>query len=708
MSRLGFCFAIVTFTILLFTLSAQERHDVYVSVKGNDSFVGSIESPFLTVSKGIQELSKLGEQDTLCINLMGGVYHFSQTLNIHQSIGAVILKNYNKEEVVFHGGRFLDGSGFQNVSNKKILNRLPSSGKQHLIKFNLKEVGIDDFGELKQHGFGIIPEPTAMELFINGQPQNLARYPNSDELLMIGKIYDKGSVPRDGDFTNRGAEFGFEYDRALRWKQAQDIWLHGKFSFGYNDDHLKIKSINYEKGSFDMTQPHLYGVTTSTREYIDSTNWRHLAGLSVRGYYAYNLLEEIDQPGEYYLDRRTGDLYLYPPTDLSNSTVEVSIMEDPLVVITDTKNVTLEGITFTCSRGMGVYLENSGNIRIHNCEFSNLGTVGISMGQKLQNNRRAYHLDGSPRQEYVEQGNFEEVTISDCMIFNTGTGGVILSGGDRLTLTPGNNGVYNTDFYNTDRINHAYSPAIKLYGVSNIINHCYFHDLRHQAIAFMGNDHLIEYNRFDEVCTEADDMGAIYTGRDPSSRGTTIRYNYFSNIEPEDMQTSMAGVYIDDGSGGIRILNNLFYKVGNPGHYKNFAAVFCHGGSDNEVNGNTFLDCKMAVGQSPWNDEKWSNFLESKIIQYRLLDEVDILNEAYQHRYPQLKDYFTSCDRRLNLIKSNVLVNTPLTRTGDFMIRENRWFDYQKETDIDPYNIRDKLSPIELFPFEQCGLKTDE
>ena len=143
-----------------------------------------------------------------------------------------------------------------------------------------------------------MPGPAAMELFISGEPQILARYPNDDRLLMIGKIYDRGSIPRNGDFSNRGGEFGFEYDRVEKWKYAEDLWLHGKFSMGYNDDHLKVEKLDYKKSSFKIAQPHLYGLTTSTPALIDSTRRGDLAGLSVRGYYAYNLLEEIDEPGD--------------------------------------------------------------------------------------------------------------------------------------------------------------------------------------------------------------------------------------------------------------------------------------------------------------------------------------------------------------------------------------------------------------------------
>ena len=315
-------------------------------------------------------------------------------------------------------------------------------------------------------------------------------------------------------------------------------------------------------------------------------------------------------------------------------------------------------------------------------------------------------MDGSPKQEAFVEGDFSNVSVGNSKFFNLGNGGMILSGGDRKTLDSARNEVFNCEFYKTGRINHAYTPPIKLYGVGNIIRNCYFHDLRHQAIAISGNDHLIEYSRFDKACLETDDMGAIYGGRDPSSRGTVIQYNYFSNIEPSDTETSMAGIYIDDGSGGMTIKNNFFYKVGNPGHYENFAAVFYHGGHDMKLLENTFMDCQMAVGSSPWDERRWVRYLESDMIRNKVLEEVNINDEIYLSRYPELKSFLEDYGRRLNLAQNNLLIRTPLVKNGDFKLRDNNIL----ESDVvQPEKIRFEeamsfFRSFEAFPFEKCGI----
>ena len=710
-----------TLAILCFALAislssyGQVARSLYVSPKGADTNSGTLDQPFATVEKALQafaEQRKKGDNDPMVIHLREGTYYRTTSIQVSEKTlsgangGKITIRAYRDENVVFHGGTKIKGENFKKTKNRTVLERLPRESRDKVWEISLKKEKVTNYGQMKQHGFGTPPSPAPLELFINGEPQYLARYPNEGKLA-IGKIYDAGSIPRDGDFSNRGGEFGFEYERAERWKKADNIWLHGKFSFGYNDDHLAIARIDYTQRSIQLKQPHLYGLRTSTPAYIDSTQRKELAGLSVRGYYAYNLLEEIDRPGEYFLDRNSGKLYVYPGSPLEKAEVEVSLTPSPFFEIKNTANVSLENIKFTCARGMAIYLENSHDITISDCEFSNLGTVAISMGRPLADDRRSYNPDGSPKQMAPRPGDFKNITIRNCKIYQTGTGGVIMAGGDRKNLIPGNNQVVNSEFYRNDRINQTYSPSIRMNGVGNAIKNCYFHDLYHQAIQFGGNDHTIEYNHFDRVCKEADDMGPIYTGRNPSARGTVIQYNYFSNITPPNPETSMCGVYIDDGSGGITVRKNFFYKVGNPGHNQNFGAVFIHGGHDNLIEGNIFMDCPVAVGNGHWSDEKFMRYMnENPIIKERLKKHVDIDSRLYQERYPDLKDFFTTTTDRFNTVMHNAFIRSQTSQHGFFKLIKNATLDDAGTSpdEIDWKKITDYNKNIEPFPFDKVGV----
>ena len=682
----------------------------YISTTGSDKNDGSINHPFASLERAsgaIEKLTRSGEGRLLNnveVLFREGLYWISQGASfkgINPVEGASItIGTYQKEHVILSGGRKINGKKFRDCKDKSILERLPADGRGKVLVIDLKKEGVSDWGTLKQHGFGTVPEPAPLELFINGMSQTLARYPN-EGILKIGKVFDKGSIPRDGDFSNRGAEFGYEYERAEHWKYAKDIWLHGKFSYGFNDDNLQIENIDYVKKSFKIRQPHIYGVMSSVPADSGDTS-----GLAYRGYFAYNLLEEIDQPGEYYLDRKTGLLYLYPSSLPEQSDIEVSLLEFPFISILSSNGIKVKGIHFTCARGMGIYLEKSHDITVDSCMFTNLGTVAVSMGEPLKDNKQDLDIDFGPRQYLIKDGEFKNINISNCIVANTGTGGLIIHGGDRKSLEPGNNLIYNCEFHNTDRINYTYSPAIKMNGVRNIVRNCYFHDMHHQAIYFNGNDNIIEYNKFEKICTDAHDMGAIYTCRNPSARGTLIQHNYFFNILPDDNEASISGIYFDDGSGGNDVKNNFFYRVGNPGKFNCFAAIFSNGAHDVEISGNIFMECKAAIGNNHWEDAYWSEWLTSPLIQNRLKKEVNIQSEIYLTRYPQLKDFFTSPGRRLIASKDNVMIRTPLARFGDFMLQNNITLNDIGEI---PQNINyeeiQKFINLKPFPFDKVGLQ---
>ena len=62
------------------------------------------------------------------------------------------------------------------------------------------------------------------------------------------------------------------------------------------------------------------------------------------------------------------------------------------------------------------------------------------------------------------------------------------------------------------------------------------------------------------------DSGAIYGGRDLSSRGVKMLNNYFHHINHLSLcnaETSCirAAIYVDDFQGGVTVSGNIFYKV---------------------------------------------------------------------------------------------------------------------------------------------------
>ena len=111
-----------------------------------------------------------------------------------------------------------------------------------------------------------------------------------------------------------------------------------------------------------------------------------------------------------------------------------------------------------------------------------------------------------------------------------GRGGTAVSGGDRKTLTPGGHFVENCHIHDLSRIDHTYTPAVRMTGVGNRIAHNLFHDIASSAIRLGGNDHLVEFNEVHHVVLESDDQGGVDMFGNPTYRGNVYRYNYWHHI----------------------------------------------------------------------------------------------------------------------------------------------------------------------------------
>jgi len=130
-------------------------------------------------------------------------------------------------------------------------------------------------------------------------------------------------------------------------------------------------------------------------------------------YYAVNLLSEIDVPGEWYLDRATGILYLYPPSDPDAATVELSTIDFPMVEMDGVSHVAFEGSAGNSAAPTGFASAAASTACLAGCTIRRTAGNGVEI-----------------------HGGHDHGLLS-CNIHSMGRGGVVVTGGDRKTLTPG-------------------------------------------------------------------------------------------------------------------------------------------------------------------------------------------------------------------------------------------------------------------------------
>lgn len=113
----------------------------------------------------------------------------------------------------------------------------------------------------------------------------------------------------------------------------------GLFAWGYADDMVRIAQIDTTDKTIKLDEAVMYGL---------------ISGADYNRWYVVNLLEEVDVPGEYYIDYPNMTLWLYPSEKIEK--LSLSLLAEPMLALEGVKNVEVQHIDFECSRGMGVYM----------------------------------------------------------------------------------------------------------------------------------------------------------------------------------------------------------------------------------------------------------------------------------------------------------------------------------------------------------------
>ena len=582
--------------------------EFFVAPEGRDENPGTREQPFRTLERArdaVRALKADGDPPArgVVVNLREGPYvregTFALTAQDSGAEGApVVYRAYPGERAVITGARRIEG--FAPVTDPALLERLDEAARGNVVQVNLPARGITDFGELRHRGMAQPIRLAALELFFEGKPMQLARWPN-EGFVMTGEVIDTGSraFSRGGPMgviqphereEPRPGEFVFDDDRLLRWVNAEDAWIHGYFGRDWSDEHLGVQAIDPEKRTISPAQPTRYG---------------HYAG---KRFYILNVLEELDSPGEWHLDRATGILYFWPPSPVEQAETFVTLLEQPLVSLQDASHVTLQGLILEGSRADAVRITGGETSLVLGCTIRCIGNRGV----------------------VISQGHNHRVV--GCDIHDTGDGAVYLTGGDRATLEPSGHVAENNHIHNYSRWCRTYRAAVSLHGVGNTARHNLIHSAAHYAVTMSGNDNLFEFNEVHSVVRETTDSAALYMGMNPTFRGNVIRHNFFHHIGSALAHSGQAAVYFDDGASGSHIYANIFWRVGGAG---SFGAGMVHGGKDNLFENNIFAECRRGMTFATWSEEVWAAYLASDRIQ-GLLAQVSAMEPPYITRYPEI------------------------------------------------------------------------
>ena len=105
------------------------------------------------------------------------------------------------------------------------------------------------------------------------------------------------------------------------------MYVKGYFTYTWDGEWIKVEKAQ------------LYTITLKNAP-------KNKINKDVARFAAVNLIEEIDVPGEWFIDKSNNKLYYYPPHKLTSDDVfEIGGMEDDIININGADNLSFEGLT---------------------------------------------------------------------------------------------------------------------------------------------------------------------------------------------------------------------------------------------------------------------------------------------------------------------------------------------------------------------------
>lgn len=546
--------------------------DYFVSTQGKDSNPGTAKAPFATIERARDAVSAARRQgshkgpDTVWLD--SGMYIIDKPFMLAEKDSGTaespVVYRSRAEGVRLVGARPIPAYQFTTVVDKTALDRMAPAARGNVVQLDMAKLGfkhIGAFPDVFSDAGGII------EFFFDANRMPIARYPN-EGFMTMKKVLDNAGGPKGpnwevGDWEKTDSKRGhggvFEYrdPRHDRWVSAVDggLWFRGYWRVPWQKEAIRISAIDPAKRTVTQLRPIPGGI---------GSKYARPDGDGKERYYAFNLLEEIDMPGEWCIDFRNKLLYFWPPATLNDKSVYISDMDRPLIKMENASNIILRGLTIEGGLGNGIEIVGGKSNLVAGCTLRNMSKDAI-----------------------VIKGGVNHGVVG-CDIHHTGENGIYLEGGDTRALTPSGYYVLNNEIYAIGQVKTVGVAGIALGTVNNStvrvigarVANNRIHDLPHAAITHNGNDNVIEYNDIYACSLDQNDMGLIYSNSMWTTRGNIIRYNYLHHAP------TIHGVYVDDGACGTIVYGNIMQSLD--------AGLFISGGHNNIGKNNIIVDCRRA------------------------------------------------------------------------------------------------------------------
>jgi hypothetical protein len=555
-----------------------DHASLHVAVDGDDRWAGTRGRPLRTLHAARDRVQKLKREASgpITVTMHAGTYELPRTLELSRvdsgtAIAPITYEAAQDELVTISGGRQL-ACAWQLYRDGVVRCPLSEAARGEL-----------DF----------------TQLFVNGKRQIRARFPNRDEsdlkahsgyVRAAGKIGDEVIDPHPGPNDDmgfsgappRGITFDPETFTPRRWAKPDEAIIHIFQAHGWGNLQWQIKDVDWanQRVWFGHGGQQMGAKWAASPCEVDERSH----------FFIENVFEELDAPGEWYLDREAGFLYFMPPPelDLAAAVVEVPVLPD-LVRFTGTaddpvRHVTLRGFRFALTastflepyevpslsdwaihRGGAIFMEGARDCAIRDCFFDAVGGNAVFMNGYNRGNAvtgctiteagdSAICFVGSLERTVGTQRHFPDECeasnnfIHDCGAFGKQVAGVYISRAKRITV--------------------AHNEIVRM----------------PRAAVCIGDGtwggHRIESNNFRDTCRETGDHGPFNAwGRDKywclvqsHTPHLPTRSHDAGNVLADAMETTFVrynfcqeragwGIDLDDGASNYVISHNLCLGV---------------------------------------------------------------------------------------------------------------------------------------------------
>ncbi len=607
------------------------QKNIYVAADGSDSGDGTEENPYKTIAAAKNKIKQMKANDEIKtggvnVIIRGGEYTITEGLVFSATEAAskespVIYKAAEGEEVVLKGSTKLDVSTFTAVSNATLKERFPEAARDKIVEIDLSNLPDNVVNFYANHTAGKRISP--MGVYLNGDRQELSQWPNSGY-----KSLKDVSAPNpvqsfkivDADATKTAA-----------WEKSKDdMFVDGYFKQPWYKESAKVESIN--NGSITLKEATQHNVKVANEQNSQNLDTR----VTVR-----NVPEEVDVPGEWYIDFSEDKMYYYAPHTLtSEDTFEIATLTDAFVTVENCGYTSFKGITFTQGAGDGVIFTGSVNTdnkaSVENCKITNVAKNGLSIGSY-------------------------GITINNNVISNTGKQAMTIQVGNEKQLLS-SNVVVSNNFISSSGLDVSANSECGIQfwgGVGAVIKNNTFRDIPNSAVGYNGNEHIIKNNEIYNVVNDSVDASAIYAGRSYVQYGFKVQNNYIHNVGSGHWvgELHIAGVYLDDCFSGATVEGNVI----DMGDNKNITyGVVTVGGTDNTISKNIVANANTAyrMASRQFEDIENDDFYSSTVFKTFLNaanGATDVMNitddmwaEVLVGRYPQIKENYKAMTATVN------------------------------------------------------------